>query len=243
MFGRWMARKYTAGQLKIIAMISMFVDHAALILLWQFGLMDPQSGGGYFLYMAMRLIGRLAFPLYAFFLVEGFFHTRDRKRYAVRLGLLALISEIPYNLMVNNSLAFPEEQNTLLLLLIGLLVMMGMEMVSGKPGSLVSKCLIFLAGTSASILLKPDYALMGFLLIMIFYQWRSMPEIRLAVGCAVVFVTYGDVFGVACWIAFFFINRYNGEKGRNLGYWPYAFYPVHMLILYGLGVLLHGIYF
>lgn len=74
--------------LKLIAIITMLIDHIGAVFI----------PGNSQLYLLMRIIGRLAFPIFAFLIVEGFFHTSDIKKYLTRLGIFALISEIPFDL-------------------------------------------------------------------------------------------------------------------------------------------------
>lgn len=136
-----MRTRFTASDLKLLAMGSMAVDHAGLVLS---RLPAYQTADGAIaliaegIYTAMRLCGRMAFPLFAFLLVEGFLYTKDRRAYAARLGILAAVSEIPYNLLCSGTLFYPQEQNTVLLFFIGLLTMMGCEAAGtgdGKGGS------------------------------------------------------------------------------------------------------------
>lgn len=95
---------FSAEQLKNIALVSMVIDHAAVGLIEQ---SELASGAAWSLCgTAMRLVGRVAFPLFAFMIAEGAAHTRDRRRYALRLLLLAVISEIPFDLVAGGNMAF-----------------------------------------------------------------------------------------------------------------------------------------
>ena len=98
--------------LKVIAIVSMFIDHTAVIILPEiiesatntYSKADIKVVGLQFLFLFMRIVGRLAFPIFAFLLVEGFFHTGSRLRYAARLLVFAIISELPFDLSFHDSL-------------------------------------------------------------------------------------------------------------------------------------------
>lgn len=226
----------------------MVFDHAAVILMDRFGFFPGPAG--MWMWWAMRLFGRMAFPLFAFLIVEGFLHTGNWKRYAIRLGVLAAVSEIPYNLMAGGSLLYPENQNTVWTLLFGLLAVKALETVAVRSTASVkngaetlTKAGIAFVFPLAAGFLRLDYGFMGVLFIILLYQFRYQPPLRMALGCAALFGGNFDIGGLVSWIAFFFINRYNGKKGRNFGQYAYAFYPLHILTLYGLGELLNGIHF
>ena len=112
--------------LKLIAVISMLIDHTSAVILEQIpGLEAPA--------FFMRIIGRLAFPIYCFLLVEGFYHTRSRAKYAGRLFLFALISEVPFDLAFSRRMWDFSSNNVFFTLLFGLLVIWGVE--RGKSSS------------------------------------------------------------------------------------------------------------
>lgn len=234
---------FSSEQIKKIAMGAMAMDHAALMLarnatLWRSGFVKG-------LYLAMRLLGRVAFPLFAFLLAEGFFCTRDKKNYAFRLGLFALLSEIPYNLFINGHLLCPETQNTLFTLTLGLVSLIVSERLSERTGSAswVVSGLVF--GILAEAF-RLDYGFLGIVLIQLLAYFRFQPQKKLVAGCVVLYLSYWEenaLGGVAACLAFSFINHYNGERGKHMGYIPYLFYPVHLLIFYGLGVVQNGIHF
>lgn len=111
--------------LKVIAVISMLIDHTSAVILEQIpGLENPA--------FLMRIIGRLAFPIYCFLLVEGFYHTRSRAKYAGRLFLFALISEVPFDLAFSRRMWDFSSNNVFFTLLFGLLVIWGVEGIKQK---------------------------------------------------------------------------------------------------------------
>ena len=111
--------------LKLIAVISMLIDHTSAVILEQIpGLEAPA--------FFMRIIGRAAFPIYCFLLVEGFYHTRSRAKYAGRLFLFALISEVPFDLAFSRRMWDFSSNNVFFTLLFGLLVIWGVEGIKQK---------------------------------------------------------------------------------------------------------------
>ena len=147
--------------LKIIAMILMLLDH-----LW--GTIIPGN-------QWMTLIGRMAFPIFAFLIVEGFFHTSDLKKYMKRLFIFGLISEIPFNLIYTGSIIFPFHQNVMFTLLLGLLIINEIDKIKNnkeikKKIIPILKIFLFLL---ISIIGFVDYGVTGVLTIVVFYLFRG----------------------------------------------------------------------
>ena len=95
------------------------------------------------------------------------------------------------------------------------------------------------ASMIAAELLRGDYGAFGVLLIVALYVFRHRPVEQMAAGCLALVLIYG--FGlevVFAWIAIFLISRYNGERGRKLGYLPYVFYPAHLLLVWVVGYII-----
>ena len=113
----------SGSTLKLIAVISMFIDHAAHILMNSFDFMGVKIYGNYTVYYVLRLVGRLAFPIFCFLIVEGFLHTRNVKKYCMRLAIFAVISEIPFNLMLSGKLIDLNHQNVYFTLLFGVIAL------------------------------------------------------------------------------------------------------------------------
>jgi hypothetical protein len=224
-----------AFSLKIIALTAMFIDHIGAVLV-------PYNTRAYWI---CRIIGRIAFPIFCFLLVEGFYHTKDVKKYLRRLGIFALISELPFDLLFSLGYGFSslfKQQNVFFTLFLGLLVLYLMSISETKYGKNTFKSnllssLAIIAGCAAALLLAADYSFMGILLIVTFYIFRSSKYI---LTMAVVMVTYfsGYPIEVLAVISMIFILRYNGNKGpQGNKYFYYAFYPVHMLCIYFISLL------
>lgn len=201
-------------QLKWIAIITMLIDHVGAVLF-------PYS-------MGFRIIGRIAFPIFCFLIVEGFSHTRDVRRYMVRLGIFALVSEIPYDLAFHGGISFEEGQNVFFTLLLGVFMMYMLSLGSG----ILVKVLVVLSVFVLAEVLNTDYSGRGILLILIYYLFREKKAIGLPAGALWNF-SYGwgmiQCFGVA---ATPFLAFYNGKRGPKIKYFFYVFYPAHLFILY-----------
>ena len=206
--------KYISGSwLKVIAMLSMLIDHIA----YYYGCDNP------YLYELMRTVGRIAFPTFAFLLAEGFVHTRNRQKYLISLFTFALLSEIPWMLLNHDG-----SHNVIFTLLAGIL---GLHVIENSKSHWVTAICITLIGL-ATILADTDYSWRGFGLVLIFYMFRGRPELQTLFGIPLMY-EYG-IMGVL--VAFSVIWLYNGERGFIQGkawkYAFYAFYPVHLMMIY-----------
>lgn len=203
---------FNSFQLKCIAIITMLIDHIGAILF-------PAEIG-------FRIIGRLSFPIFCFLLVEGFYHTGNVKKYMIRLGIFALISEIPYDLAFRNVFLEFQRQNVFFTLLLGIALM---YMLQRTNRTYVRICYILLAMWTA-LQTGMSYDCRGILLIMIYYVCRNNIAAKVVLGGAWNLLWTGvQQFGVLASIP---IALYNGEKGKSMKYVFYVFYPVHLLILY-----------
>lgn len=224
-------RCLSGSSLKLIAIFAMAIDHFAASIIY-YGILlpaapiSPDSSAWiwYQLYQAMRFIGRIAFPIFCFLLVEGFLHTSNRTRYAIRLFLFCLISEIPFDLALFHKFFDPEHQNVFFTLLIGFLVIWLMEKAEHTDYAVPLELTVFIAGGLCAWLLKTDYDYKGILLITILYLFRFSPVLRTVAGCISLLWE-----PPAC-LAFFPIAMYNGKRGLSIKYFFYLFYPVHLLI-------------
>lgn len=228
-------RCLSGSTLKIIAICAMAIDHFAGSILF-YGILLPAapiSPGTsvwiwYRIYQALRFIGRIAFPIFCFLLVEGFLHTSNRKKYAFRLFIFALVSEIPFDLALFGSAFYWEAQNVFFTLLIGLLVIWGMEKADFTPYQFPLYAVFIGAGSLLAWLMKTDYDYKGVILIAVLYFFRYQPDLRTLAGCISLLWE-----APAC-LAFIPLNLYNGKRGISLKYFFYLFYPVHLLLFAGI---------
>lgn len=207
-------RCLNGNTIKWIAIITMAIDHIGAILF-------PQ-------YQAFRVIGRLAFPLFCFLLVEGFVHTSNIKKYMGRLLIFALIAEIPFDLAFRNQFFAADYQNVFWTLLLGLLVLYFVEKLPKKWMGLI-------AGIGIMILahvVNTDYAAGGVLLIFILYWFREKDLLKYIVMALILILGYGGVEIVGL-VAIIPMMLYNGHRGKHsMKYFFYVFYPCHLLILH-----------
>ncbi len=221
--------------LKMIAIITMFIDHMAAVLL------PPDST----VYWICRSIGRLAFPIFCFLLVEGFKHTKNTKKYLVRLGIFALISEIPFDLAFSERTVqngFLLHQNVFFTLFMGLVVIYFMSIIHNKFAKNLFLDILFnglavIAGCALANFLNTDYKYMGVLLIIVFYVFRGN-KIFLAVGVVLANLLFGLGIQLLAALSILFIWFYNGQRGpQGNKYIFYVFYPAHILFLYLISLL------
>jgi len=219
--------------LKIIAIISMIFDHTGYLI---FGSLS------WFNY-----IGRIAFPIFAFGISEGYKKTKNLKKYFFRFLNFSIVSQVPYMLYINKILG--TEFNLLDLssiklnigftLLLGLLAITLFDKYKHKILGLISALLLSIFGEIISI----DYGWYGILLIFCFYAFYDNKFIMsIAYTILVVFhhinLSNYIPFIVSSMIPLLLIYLYNNKKGRNFKYFFYIFYPAHLLALYLLNLFL-----
>ena len=212
---RWNIQCLDSFQLKCIAIVSMALDHTGAVLY-------PSQ-------IWLRCLGRIAFPIFCFLIVEGFFHTHDVRRYMGRLGVFALISEIPYDLAFRGVPLEYDHQNVFFTLLIGIGMMVLLERNREWP----VKAVILLLAMWLAVLIRSDYNFRGILLIFVFYIFHESRWLAVTAGGFWNFLYQGVIqkYGV---LSVRPLALYNGERGRKMKYFFYIFYPVHLLLLYGI---------
>lgn len=227
----------TGTALKRLACVSMLIDHIGASCL-ETGVLTNASRPlpSYSLYQqvylldrVLRLIGRLAFPIYCFLLVEGFLHTRSVRKYCARLLGFALLSELAFDWAFFNTPFYPDYQNVYWTLLLGMLAMVLLQrFANGRLSGALLQIGSAAACMLAAELLRTDYGATGVLLIVLLYELRAS---RLKQCIAGAFLTAYELTGP---LAFFPIFFYNGERGRcsrRQSLFYYSFYPVHLFLL------------
>lgn len=216
--------------LKIMAMVIMLIDHIGAAVLGRIFVAGHVTLELYYVYMALRFIGRLAFPIYCYMLVEGFYKTRNVSKYAIRLGLFALISEIPFDLAFRGQVIAWDYQNVFFTLTIGLVCMQLLAKIESTGLRSFLKVLLRLvvvaAGAGLAELMCTDYGAIGVLCILVLYVFYHNKKRQTLAGCLVF------AWELTAPLAFIPLAFYNGRKGLKLKYFFYAFYPAHLLILY-----------
>lgn len=226
--------------LKIIAILTMIIDHigAALIEPRMMQMMAAGDQGSPELMAwlrvdhVLRFIGRTSFPIFCFLLAEGFLHTRDTKKYAGRLLLFALISEIPFDLAFFGSWFDPGYQNVFFTLFLGLAALTAIKEFRETPWK---QAVAVVASCGCAMLINSDYGAFGVFFVILLYLLRYDPRLQTILGSASL------LWEPAAILAFLPIRMYNGARGHwNLKYVFYAFYPVHLLLFAWLRYVMMG---
>lgn len=227
--------------LHIMAMVFMLCDH-----LW--ATIIPGNDW-------LTCIGRMTFPIYAFLLVEGYFHTHNLKKYVKRLFIFALLSEIPFNLVMGSSWFYPIHQNVLwtFLIAIGFIHMNEKAKAVGKQWVRVIACVgsVFLAFV-VGLLTMVDYYHAGIWMVLVFYFFRGCKwwnyvgqflllyyiNVEELSGFAYEITLFGEThfwvrqgFALLALIPIWLYRGKEGYKSKALQYVYYGFYPVHLLVL------------
>jgi hypothetical protein len=239
----------TGNHLKLIAVVAMLMDHIAYTIIWKLyseacvvdgvhlmgDIIPNEAKKWYLIYMTMRSIGRIAFPIFAFMLVQGFLHTRNLKKYGFRILIFALISEIPYDLAMSNRIVDFSYQNVLWTLLVALIMLYGIKVADKQTASkrILLSIFYILAAMMITLLIRSDYWFGGILFIVCLYIFRNQPLWQFITGTIFLIIMsfnfmWIQLFGISSFILF--IN-YNGTSGNGNKYLFYVFYPLHLLIL------------
>lgn len=222
--------KLTAASLRLVACFTMLIDHIGAALF-------PQA-------TLLRLVGRIAMPIFCFQITEGARHTRNRGRYLLRLLLCGVLSELPFNMVVSGTVFDPQHQNVLWTLSLGLAAIFACDEIRKKCPGRGGVLLCLLPWLGACVFaegLLTDYGCLGILMIASFAYLRNRPALLVAAlaviagpGVMIRDGFFGVPLEIFALLAFFFLFRYNGKRGaggKAVQVFFYAFYPVHLLIL------------
>ena len=217
---------FSGAQLKYIAFISMLIDHVNNALITP--LLD---GSGFLLYLSniFSVLGRIAFPIFVFFIVEGFYKTKNRKKYLLTLTVFGVITEVPFDMFTSKTFFNPYWNNIMFTLALCLITIWIIDTLKGKIKSkvswyTVSIIIVIFSGLSA-MELSLDYDYHAVVAAYIFYIFYDKPLLGAGLGYLSIIKEFYSCLG------FFMTLTYNGKRGKQYKWINYLFYPVHILIL------------
>lgn len=266
----------TSYHLKVIAIISMLIDHFAYIpfasilgeahsvaegnatyggmkqalLLWA----ARHESTLWTISDMMHWIGRLAFPLFCFLIVQGFMHTKSKGQYALRLALFALISEVPYDMAFNGCILSLRNNNVFFTLLTGLLMIWGisetkrwLDRWSCLENKMIGKkilyaCVIFVFAAAAAFLVTyvfdSSYGASGVITILIIFLMQSHPALALVLSTFVLALLNFSFVQLFALPSALLVAMYNQNRGKPVKYFFYVVYPAHLLVFAWMAVWL-----
>ena len=222
-------RVFSGAQLKYIAFLSMLIDHVNKALMYPL-----LTENGFLRYVSdvFDILGRVAFPLFAFFLVEGFFKTGNRFKYLLNLIVFGIISEIPFDLFQSAVLFQPNSNNVMFTLALALVMIWVIDELKVPKSYIIPPVLWFpvsiiivITVCLLSMIWGLDYEYHGILIAYFFYIFRNNPILSIIGGYLSIFKTPWALLGFGLTLT------YNGKRGKQNKILNYLFYPVHLLIL------------
>ncbi len=223
---RWQV--FNGAQLKYMAFLSMLLDHVNNAMITPY-----LDGKGALLHVSnvLSILGRVAFPLFMFFLVEGFFKTRSRKKYLINLLIFALLSEVPFDLFTSRELFNKNWNNMMFTLALSLATIWIVDEMKGRLAKKSkalwygASVLVVAAMCAVAMFFSLDYDYHAIIVAYLFYLFYEKPLYGAALGYLSIIKELYSVLGFAATLT------YNGERGKQYKWLNYAFYPVHLLIL------------
>lgn len=284
----------SGSTVKLVGIIAMLIDHFAVAVLLRYMYAGGWSDRLYVLYTILRLVGRIGFPIFCFLLVEGFGRTKSKTKYALRLLLFALLSEIPFDLAFSAKVLEFRYQNVFFTLFFGLLAMCAYDYLENHRLPIVLQWLLFAVGVVLSGawlkryyvqhvlpegdlflmigfcgicvfllimliaygkimgwdgmrligmdlavlcllmivagLMRTDYSAWGVLTVTAMYVCRGSNMFPMAAGCVVLTLMSSNE--ATAFLALIPAAKYSGRRGLRMKYFFYAFYPIHLLLLW-----------
>ena len=189
--------------------------------------------------LVCKIIETCAAPLFAFLLVEGFQRTRSFEKYLIRVGVVALISELPYNLAYSGKLFELSSRNPVFGLFICMVMLYFYTRYPDKGmKNFAMKALITLAAFLWCLMLHIDQGICLVIMTAILWYARARSNGRSVLGfCGAMFCTVFDMYYIGSGLACIMLHRYNEERGEQNEKLNYAFYPVVLLIVGIIGLL------
>lgn len=246
-------KRVPGSTIKLIAITSMLIDHCGASIVEKILVHNPANFDArgtlaltpiVCLYYFMRLLGRLAFPIFIFLMMEGFSYTRNRWKYVGRMGIFALVSEIPFDMalylrkseMRKGHIFTFAYQNVYFTLALGLLALIFIDMIREKAKEkgtpylyIIPELLVLAVAAGLAELLHTDYGAFGVLAIYCGYCLKNVREGQMAGILFPLILSNGlEAFAL---LNIPLVKYYNGERGLNIKWLFYFVYPVHLLIL------------
>ena len=203
----------------------MFIDHFNKAIITPF---LTGTGPMVIITTIFDILGRIAFPIFAFMVVEGFFKTKSQWKYLRNLLIFAVISEIPYDMFQSAEFVNTWSQNILWGLALGLFTIMVIdklkEKIKKRPLWIFVSLLIVALSSLGSMLISSDYEYYAIIIIYLYYIFYDKRLVASGLGYLVIIKEIYAILGFAT------VLLYNGEKGKQNKIFNYLFYPVHLLI-------------
>ena len=209
----------TYFELRLTAILTMTLDHIGYMFF-------PSN-------ISLRLIGRIAFPIFAFGIAEGIKYTRNYQKYLLRLLIIALISEVPFDLMTSDTICSFNSSNVMFTLLSGacLCCFMRFKLPTAEK-------IIFTLIPILSVIMNCDYNIIGISVIPIMYYFitKGKPATGALISCLLLTLCFG-LWQLPCFFSAYLISQYNGKREEKTLTTPfkitnYLFYPAHILLIY-----------
>ncbi|WP_419871010.1 TraX family protein [Chryseobacterium sp. CT-SW4] len=200
--------------LKIIALMTMIIDHIGAIFY-------PDL-------VFLRIIGRVAFVLYAFMLVEGVYHTNNIHKYIKKIFIWALLSEVPFDIAFYGTPFYFGHQNIYFTLLISILGIYYLQRIK----SFFYSFLVVMVVIGVSYFFNFDYSWYGATMILAFYLLRKLSAFKFIFIQTISTIATFNILGVQifAFLGFIPILIYNGQQGKKIGSIYYSYYAIHLLI-------------
>ena len=233
----------SADSLKWIALITMFIDHIGAGIFEK----SPMFMSGHGAWdLLLRSIGRIAFPIFCFLLVEGYIHTHSRLKYGVRLLAFALISEIPFDLLFRQKFFTLKYQNVYFTLILGYICMIAMGYLKEKIKgclSYIPQLIVLALGAVIAQFMNTDYGAWGVALIGVIFLFSKDRKIQCIISACFILVTsfmglISELEAFAA-LAFIAIAFYSGQRKNSVNkYVFYSLYPIHLSVYAGIRYIL-----